>query len=58
VQRWKELSSTLGKRIRLVDPSGEVEGEAVDLDKTGGLMIRNDAGLVVTKIAGDVVQVR
>ncbi len=58
IQRWKELSSTLGNRIRLVDPSGEVEGEAVDLDKTGGLMIRNDAGLVVTKIAGDVVQVR
>lgn len=58
VERWKELSSTLGKRVRLVDPGGEVEGEAVDLDKTGALMIRNDAGLIVSKIAGDVVQVR
>ena len=58
VQRWKELSSTLGKRIRLVDPGGEIEGEAVDLDKTGALMIRNDAGLIVSKISGDVVQVR
>lgn len=58
VERWKEFSSTLGKRVRLVDPGGEVEGEAVDLDKTGALMIRNDAGLIVSKIAGDVVQVR
>ena len=58
VERWKELSSTLGKRVRLVDPGGEVEGEAVDLDKTGALMIRNDAGLIVSKISGDVVQVR
>ncbi len=58
VKRWKELSSTLGKRVRLVDPSGVVEGEAVDLDKTGGLMIRNDAGLIISKISGDVVQMR
>lgn len=58
VERWKELSSTLGKRVRLVDPGGEIEGEAVDLDKTGALMIRNDAGLIVSKISGDVVQTR
>ncbi len=58
VERWKELSSTLGKRVRLVDPSGTIEGEAVDLDKTGRLMIRNDAGLIVSKISGDVVQMR
>ena len=58
VERWKELSSTLGKRVRLVDPGGEVEGEAVDLDKTGRLMIRNDAGLIVSKISGDVVQIK
>lgn len=58
VARWKELSATLGRRVRLIDPSGEIEGEAVDLDKTGRLMIRNDAGLIVSKISGDVVQVR
>lgn len=58
VRRWKELSSTLGRRVRVVDPSGEVEGEAVDLDRTGGLMIRNDNGLIISKTAGDVVQVR
>lgn len=58
IERWKELSSTLGKRVRLVDAGGEMEGEAVDLDRTGGLMIRNDAGLIVSKTAGDVVQVR
>lgn len=58
VARWKELSATLGRRVRVVDPGGEVEGEAVDLDKTGRLMIRNNAGLIISKISGDVVQVR
>lgn len=58
LERWKELSSTLGQRIRVVDPGGTVEGEAIDLDKNGGLLIRNDAGLIVSKIAGDVVQMR
>ncbi len=55
VQRWKELSSTLGRRIRVVDPSGDVEGEAIDLDGMGGLLIRNDTGLVISKTAGDVI---
>ncbi|MCK5083166.1 MAG: biotin--[acetyl-CoA-carboxylase] ligase, partial [Candidatus Omnitrophica bacterium] len=42
---------------RLVDPSGNVEGEAVDLDKYGGLIIRDKNGLKVKRMSGDVVQI-
>ena len=57
ITRWKELSSTLGRHIRLVDPSGNVEGEAVDLDEYGGLIIRDDNGVKVKKMSGDVIQI-
>ena len=57
ITRWKELSSTLGRHVRLVDPSGNVEGEAVDLDKYGGLIIRDKNGLKVKRMSGDVVQI-
>ena len=57
-EKWKELSMTLGKRIRLVDPGGEIEGEAIGLDEYGGLVIRSDSGIAVKRMTGDVVQVQ
>jgi BirA family biotin operon repressor/biotin-[acetyl-CoA-carboxylase] ligase len=57
ITRWKELSSTLGRRVRLVDPSGDVEGEAVDLDQYGGLIIRGKNGVKVKRMNGDVFQI-
>ncbi len=56
VQRWKELSVTLNQRVRVSDANGFVEGLAVDLDNDGGLLIRKDSGLIVKKMAGDVMQ--
>lgn len=58
LSRWKELSLTLGTRIRVTDPSGSLEGEAYDIDTDGGLLIRNDAGTIVKRITGDVAVVR
>lgn len=55
---WKERSQTLGKRVKITDPAGVVEGVALDLDHDGGLLIRQDSGVVVKKMAGDVVQLR
>ena len=55
-QRWKELSMTLNRRVRVVDSSGFIEGEAVDIDQDGGLLIRQDSGIITKKMAGDVVQ--
>ena len=55
LQRWKELSVTLGKWVKVTDPSGKYEGEAINIDEDGGLLIRQDSGVVVKKMAGDVV---
>jgi len=55
--RWKELSATLGRHVRVIDPSGEIEGEAVDLDELGGLIIRGDDGLIIKRMTGDVIQI-
>lgn len=57
IRQWKEFSSTLGQRIRIADRLGEVEGEAVDLDQDGGLLIRGDTGIIVKRMSGDVVPV-
>ena len=55
---WRDRSSTLGNRVRVIDPASIVEGVAIDLDHDGGLLIRLDSGVVVKKMAGDVVQLR
>jgi BirA family biotin operon repressor/biotin-[acetyl-CoA-carboxylase] ligase len=54
IQAWKDRSHTLGKRVRIIDPAGTVEGVAFDLDHDGGLLIRQDSGVVVKRMAGDV----
>lgn len=58
IKRSKELSVTLHKRVKVTDPSGHVEGEAVDIDEDGGLVIRKDSGVSVKRMAGDVALVR
>ncbi len=57
MMRWKELSSTLGKHIKISDPNQTIEGKAIDIDDDGGLLIRSDSGIVVKKMSGDVVQI-
>lgn len=54
LRRWKELSMTLGKRVKISELNGSVEGEAVDLANDGGLLIRNISGVIVKKMSGDV----
>ena len=58
LEEWKKRAETLGRRVRLTDAAGTVEGVAVDLDKDGGLLVRQDSGVIVKKMAGDVVHCR
>ena len=58
IAAWKERSHTLGKRVKVTDPAGIIEGVAMDLDHDGGLLIRQDSGVVVKKLAGDVMPSR
>ena len=57
IARWKELSSTIGRRVRVADLNGDIEGEAIDLDEYGGLIIKSSNGLTVKRMTGDVIQV-
>lgn len=45
IAAYRDVSATLGTRIRATTVEGElVEGEAVDLDERGGLVVRTAAG--------------
>jgi BirA family transcriptional regulator, biotin operon repressor / biotin---[acetyl-CoA-carboxylase] ligase len=51
--RWRELSSTLGRKVRITgaDP---IEGDAIDLADDGALLVRAAGGRLVRVLAGDV----
>ncbi len=52
--RWRELSSTLGRHVCIDGDGGPLEGDAVDLAEDGALMVRGPAGELVRVVAGDV----
>ncbi|HPN88338.1 MAG TPA: biotin--[acetyl-CoA-carboxylase] ligase [Candidatus Omnitrophota bacterium] len=56
IERWKELSSTLGRHIIIKDQDRCVEGKAIDLDEYGGLVIKTRDGRIVKRMSGDVIQ--
>ncbi len=56
--KWREYSITLGRRVRVVCQKEHLEGEAVDIDIDGGLLIRKDSGFIEKVMAGDVVHCR
>jgi BirA family biotin operon repressor/biotin-[acetyl-CoA-carboxylase] ligase len=41
---WRELSDTLGRRVRVETPDGEVVGEAVDVEPPGTLVVETATG--------------
>ena len=41
---WREHAVTLGREVRVDTPGGVVEGEAVDIEFPGGLVVRTDDG--------------
>ena len=50
--KYRELSATIGKRVRVEMPDGsQIEGTAVDIDETGSLRLDDDQLITV----GDVV---
>lgn len=55
---WRARLITLGQRVRLATPSGEVEGEAVDVTATGELVLALPSGERRAFAAGDVTTVR
>lgn len=57
IAEWRSRLDTLGRRVRLATPSGEVEGEAVDVNERGELLLRIDDGTTAAYPAGDVTTI-
>ncbi len=55
---YAERCVTLGRRVRIELPRGDLVGEAVGLDPSGALMVRDDADVDHTVTVGDVVHLR
>ncbi|MDD3977570.1 MAG: biotin--[acetyl-CoA-carboxylase] ligase [Methanomicrobium sp.] len=53
VREWKSLSLTLEKRVRITTPRKTIEGEAMDIDDHGALIIKKDNGMVEKVLSGD-----
>jgi BirA family biotin operon repressor/biotin-[acetyl-CoA-carboxylase] ligase len=58
IERWRSYNITLGKRVKVVCQKEHVEGQAMDIDIDGGLLLRKDSGVVEKVMAGDIVHCR
>ena len=54
-ERWKALSNTIGARVSIRGEREQVEGEAIDIDEDGALILRKANGALERVIAGDVL---
>lgn len=55
---WRAASMTLGRRVRVVGQSHTVDGQAMDVDPDGALLVRSDTGRMECMAAGEVLIVR
>jgi len=53
-EQWKAMSNTIGSRVKIDSGGAEIEGEALDIDGEGFLLLRRRDGNVERVISGDV----
>jgi BirA family biotin operon repressor/biotin-[acetyl-CoA-carboxylase] ligase len=53
IQEWKSISCTLENRVQIRTLKNSFEGDAVDIDEFGALIIRKENGKLERVIAGD-----
>ena len=51
---WKALNNTIGSRVKISDGGKDIEGEAIDIDNDGFLLVRKEDGDISRIISGDV----
>lgn len=54
-EKWRSHNITLGRRVKVGFHKDYIEGEAVDIDEDGQLLLRKDSGIIQRVSAGDVV---
>jgi BirA family biotin operon repressor/biotin-[acetyl-CoA-carboxylase] ligase len=55
-REWKSLSCTLEHRVKINTMKATFEGEAIDIDEFGALLVRKDSGKIERVIGGDCIQ--
>lgn len=58
LESWRHFAGFLGKRIRVVTQGRTVDGQAMDVDSTGALLVRTDHGFIEAVSAGEVLVAR
>jgi BirA family biotin operon repressor/biotin-[acetyl-CoA-carboxylase] ligase len=58
LEDWRGFAGFLGRRIRVATEGRTVDGQAVDVDSSGALLVRTDTGLIESVSAGEVLVVR
>lgn len=53
ISRWKSLSITIGRKVKIVTQQGETEGRAIDVDAHGSLILELADGTRQTIFYGD-----
>ncbi|PIQ86519.1 MAG: biotin--[acetyl-CoA-carboxylase] ligase [Candidatus Omnitrophica bacterium CG11_big_fil_rev_8_21_14_0_20_43_6] len=54
IRKWRNFTLTLGTRVKVDYQGKHVEGQAIDIDSDGALLIRKDSGLTQKVSSGDV----
>lgn len=52
---WRGLSGTLGRHVKMHSHEGKIEGQAIDVDNDGALVVRLDSGFHKRILSGDVI---
>jgi BirA family biotin operon repressor/biotin-[acetyl-CoA-carboxylase] ligase len=58
LEEWKKLSVTLNQDVRIVAPGEVIVGQAIDIDTTGALIIKEKNGSLKEVMAGDCIHLR
>jgi BirA family biotin operon repressor/biotin-[acetyl-CoA-carboxylase] ligase len=58
ITKWRKLSATLGHRVRVHFHHEYIEGNALDIDEQGALLVKKDSGAIQRITAGDIVKIR
>jgi len=58
IHKWRNFTLTLGTRVKVDYQNKHIEGQAMDIDVDGALLIRKDSGLIQKISSGDVTACR
>jgi BirA family biotin operon repressor/biotin-[acetyl-CoA-carboxylase] ligase len=53
-EKWKALNNTIGAWVKVIEGKDQIEGEVLDIDSEGFLLVRKEDGGVERIISGDV----